>query len=155
MNLYPIRKFRRGERGKEWLGGPSWSPVGRGGAFSPSPSIFILPFECHPERQRRISSPQSTSQLPVPPHPYLSYPTLPLSPARSWAHRQLLQPAQFAKDRGSVKDPRWEKGRLIRVFLEYIIMPLTFIVLLALHIICLDGLVQLNVIALQVCNPGK
>src|SRR5437773_8247479 len=35
MNLNPIPIFRRGEGGEEWLGGPSWSPVGRGGAFSP------------------------------------------------------------------------------------------------------------------------
>ena len=39
--------------------------------------------------------------------------------------------------------------------LEYIIMPLSLLVLLALHIICLNGLVQLKVIAFQVCNPGK
>src|SRR6266705_1033245 len=68
---------RRGECGEEWLGGPSWSPVGWSGdtltihrqaQFSrrlttyhhkspPDSLLVILSVTCHPERQRRISFP--------------------------------------------------------------------------------------------------
>ncbi len=59
--------FCRSECGEEWLGGPSWSPVGRGGAFFSSIN-----------EQTFTHDPQSTTKEP-PTNCSLSSATTPLS----------------------------------------------------------------------------
>src|SRR6266581_4001262 len=70
-NRNPIPTFRRGEYCREWLGGPLWSPVGRGGAF-------FTPFEM----QTFTDDPQSTTKDSPTNTPY--YPHRPSAIHRSY-----------------------------------------------------------------------